>query len=230
MKLLITTRADNNINKISDLTIPLIKQYAIKYNADFYIISSRPPILTDDDSWHFRVMELFKLLNNYDRILLLDCDLIIKKDCPNLFEIVPEDSIGSVIEDNFGWRKEERRMYIRKMQEQFGDLGWKEGHINDSVFVVSKIHQSIFQPINGKYYTGPYSDDIHLGWQIHKQKFKIFELDPKFNMMRCFWENGYNRLDGYIIHYAGFPLEKRYKMIVNDLTTLYPNEYFMVNE
>ena len=204
-----------------------VKEYARKCNADFHIIDTIPPIMSDDNLPHFRIMELYKLLDKYDRICIIDSDALVKEDCPNLFDIVPENMIGSVLEDK-GSRLIHRRRLIQDVQNIFGNVNWHEGYINTGVSGVSKMNKPIFQPINDKYWTGWGSDDIHLGWKIHKNEFKIYELSYQFNSMRCFWEpwNGSpNRLDSYIIHYAGYKYETRIKMIQEDLKALYGNKY-----
>ena len=48
MKKLIVTRADGNIKEITDITLPIMEEYAEKCNANFKIISDRPPFLTGD--------------------------------------------------------------------------------------------------------------------------------------------------------------------------------------
>lgn len=221
-KRLIATRTDNNLKQINDLTLPFIKEYASKCNAEFLLLNQKPPIMTDDGHPHFRIMTLHNLLNIYDRICLIDVDTLVMPECPDLFKLVPKNKIGTVLEDK-GSRQKHRRECIQKIQSLFGNIGWISGYINTGVFVISKIHQPIFQPINGKYYTAWGSDDLHLGWQIHKYGFQIYELPYQFNSMRCFWEswNGSpNRLNSYIIHYAGFPLKKRLEMIRQDLSII----------
>ena len=99
-----------------------------------------------------------------------------------------------------------RHERIRKVQNKFGDVGWTEGYINTGVFLVSKPHKKIFEKINGEYWTDRGYDDVHLGYQIHKNNFSIHELPYQFNHMTMFsepWNGSPSRFDSYIIHYAG---------------------------
>lgn len=208
MKKLIATRSDGKINNMTKLTLPIIKNYADKCGADFKILDGEPPIWTTEHPPrpHYRIMEFYNLFEKYDRILSCDCDLIINKNCPDIFEEVPFDYVGSIYED-VGSATEHRRGQIRAIQEEFGDVGWTEGYINTGFAVFSKIHREIFQPINSKhYFMGFGIDDVHLCYHIHKYGFKIHQLDFKWNHMTMFsepWNNYANRFDSYVLHYAG---------------------------
>jgi lipopolysaccharide biosynthesis glycosyltransferase len=205
MKLLVTTRADSEISDITEQTHFMIKKYANKCNADFHIIDEDSECKIGNGKFHFKIMELYNLLDEYDRILCIDSDVIIKEDCPNLFEVVPYDCIGTIYEDR-GSRIIDRRIRIREVQEIFGEIGWKEGYINTGTFLVSKPHKEIFQKINGEFWVGRGFDDVHLGYQIKRNNICIHEIPYQYNHMTMFsesWNDSADRFDSYIIHYAG---------------------------
>jgi len=187
---------------MAELSVPLIEAYAKKWLADTYCLSRNCYPQSDDGKPHFRILELYELLDYYDRILNLDVDLVITPNCPNPFDEVPENAIGTVFED-VGPRIPARRKTIQDAQKKFGDIGWKEGYINDGVSVFSKCHKEIFNP-NIPLYTAWGSDDVHLGYYIHKLGFPIHQLNYKWNHMISS-EPGRNesRYESYIIHYAG---------------------------
>lgn len=198
MKLALVTRSDDNVKAMTDVTHPIIKKYAEKCNAEFIILTDdkKPP------ESHWRILQLYKLLDDYDRVIIMDSDIIIKKDCPNLFEVVPEDCIGTVFED-VGSRQSHRRQLIEQVQKERNDVGWRSGYINTGVFVVSKMHKEIFNLDITKVWRGFGEDDVELGYQIRKFWFNIFELDYHFNMMSLFTEKGESRFNGFMIHFAG---------------------------
>lgn len=205
MKKLITVRADDFIKEMTNITFPIIKSFAKKWNAEFIELNHEPPVMTDDNGSYFRIMKLYDLFNDYDRILNFDADIIINKSCPNIFDVVPYEKVGSIYEDR-GTRRENRLKRIASIQKDYGNIQWSTDYVNSGVFLTSKCHRDIFTTIDGKYYTGDGSDDVHLGYQIHKLKFPIFELSYKFNHMTMFsekWNNYANRFDSHIIHYAG---------------------------
>lgn len=205
MKLLIATRADNNIREMTDITHPVIKYFAQKWGADFEVFDHDSDCNDTLGIRHYRIMKIREKLESYDRVLSLDSDIIITKNCPNIFEIVPFDSVGSIYEDQ-GSRKEHRLSIIEKVQGRWGNVGWTEGNINTGVFVVSSIHRDIFKKENNEYWTGFGYDDIHFGYKIHKLGYRFHELDYRFNHMTMFsekWNGSKSRFDSYIIHYAG---------------------------
>lgn len=227
MKLAIFTRADDSINPMTSITHPILRKYAEYCEADFRLIEGEPPVITDDGHPHWKIANLYNHYKEYDRIACIDSDVLILPTCPNLFEEVPEDCIGSSFED-VGSRTRPRRESIKHIQKQFGDVGWKEGYINTGVLITSKMHKEIFTAINGKYYTDFGSDDVHIGYKAHKLGFKIYQLSYKFNHMTMFsesWNNNANRFDSYIIHYAGkgqFNQQKsRIENIRNDAEKIY---------
>jgi len=196
--LAIVTRADKNIKEMTDITHPIIKQYAKKIEADF-IVLDEPKGLHP----HYRILQFYELFEKYDRIISIDSDVIITPDCPNLFKIVPHEAIGTIFED-VGSRQADRRERIKKVQEKFGDIGWKSGYINTGCAVFSKCHREIFK--QRELYLDLGYDDVYLGYWIRKFGFPIFQLPIKFNFMTMFaeqWNGNSQRLDNYIIHYAG---------------------------
>ena len=208
MKLLIVTRADDNIKSITDLTHPLMRDYAERCGADFKVIDTESPCKVGDGRWHYRILQIFNYYNSgYDRIIHLDSDVVINKDCPNLFKVVPPECIGTVFED-VGSRQSQRRGMIAKIQKQWGDVGWRARYINTGVFVTSAIHRDIFLYHDNGLWEDWGGDDMHLGYRIHSLGFDtcLSELPFQFNHMSMFseeWNGSRDRFDSHIIHYAG---------------------------
>ena len=208
MKTAIATRADNNIKEMTDITHPIMRKYAEKIGADFIVLGDK-----GEEHYHYRILQLYDLFDKYDRIISMDSDILIQDNCPNLFDVVPEDMIGSVLEDK-GSRTEERRQRIKKIQMMFGSIGWKTGYINTGVAVFSKEHRDIFRKRELWFDFG--YDDVYLGYHLNKANIQIFELDWKFNCMRCFlesWNGNPNKFDAYILHYAGGGSDKSQQLI-----------------
>tara|TARA_E500000178_G_C17038997_1_gene765480 strand:+ start:32218 stop:32949 length:732 start_codon:yes stop_codon:yes gene_type:complete len=227
MKLLITTRSDKHISEMTSLTHPFIKDYAKWCGADFLELDHISECKHEEGKWHYRIMKHYDLFNEYDRILSLDSDIVITPRCKNIFEEVPFEEIGTVYEDK-GSRTHPRRATIQEVQGHFGDIGWSEGYINTGVFLTSNIHKDIFTKIDDKFWEGWGFDDIHLGYNINKNKFKVKELEHKWNHMTMFsedWSENPNRFDSYIIHYAGYGIfdnriGNRIDQIKYDLSTI----------
>ena len=210
MKLLITTRADETVKGWAQLVHPLFKKYADRVDADFATLDETHNVRAaasgiGDGLWHFRIMKHYDLHEEYDRILHFDSDILLTPECPNLFEFIPEDCIGTVYED-VGSRKPQRQQCMLTAQQKFGPLGWTEGYINTGVFMTSRQHRDIFQPINGQYFTEWGTDDVHIGYQIKRQGHKVKPLPFQYNHMTMFsesWNGTPDRFNSHIIHYAG---------------------------
>jgi len=208
-ELAIVTRADENIRAITDISFPLIKRFAEKWNADFIVLDGESPCQIGNGKYHYRIMEIANLLKRYERVAHLDADVIITPTCPNLFERVIFENVGTVFEDK-GTRQKDRRARIKAVQDVWQDVNWTKGYINTGVFVVSYIHDVLFRPFvdeygKKQYWTGNGFDDVHLGWMLNYECFGVTELSYRFNHMSMFSEswNKKDRLKSYIIHYAG---------------------------
>lgn len=210
MKLLITTRNDDTVKDWVPISHPIFKDYASKVGADFLVLDEKlnceeARTGIGDGLWHFRIMEHYNLHEEYDRIIQFDSDILLMPSCPNLFEYVPYDRIGTVFED-VGSRAQWRRQCMLQAQQQFGDIGWHSGYINTGVFVTSKCHRNIFQSIDGKFFTDWGTDDVHIGYQIKKHDYNVLPLPYQLNHMTMFsepWNGNPDRFDSHIIHYAG---------------------------
>lgn len=210
MKYLLTTRADETVGDWAELVHPIFRKYGERVGADFLILdeslncnAARTGI--GDGLWHFRIMKHYDLHEIYDRILHFDSDILLTPDCPNLFDHIPYDCIGTVYED-VGSRTPQRVQCMSNAQKQFGEIGWKNGYINTGVFMTSECHRDIFQPIDGQFFTDWGTDDVHIGYQIKKHGFKVKPLEYQFNHMTMFsepWNGSPDRFDSHIIHYAG---------------------------
>lgn len=208
MKFLVVTRSDENIGYYSKETHNILKLYADKCKADFKILDKDPVVWTEEKPPrpHFRIMELYNLHEEYDRILCIDSDVIINKGCPNIFDEVPDDRIGTVTYDNIPGSVEERKLERIMIQKAWGEIGWNDQNVNTGVFVTSKMHRNIFTPFKGQYWTALGTDDIHIGYLIKYYGFKIHRLSFEWNHMSIFsqpWNKSASKFDSYIIHYAG---------------------------
>lgn len=212
----IITRADENIKEITDLTLPYLEMYAKYVGADFHIISEKAEILTADRQEHYRILHATKLFEKYDRILNIDADTLVLPHCPNIFDIVPKTHIGAVCEDVLT-RQDSRRRQIQAVQLVWGSVGWQSGLINGGVFVWSKQHKNILNPVKGEYWLQFGSAQVHIGYNIAKYNHRVCVLPSKFNHMNLFGD----RKDAYIIHYAGTGFDDRpkHEQIKEDIET-----------
>lgn len=225
MKRAVVTRADASITEMCKMTHPSIVKYSEKCGADFIIYDHEPPVMTGDGRPHYRITKGKETLKEYDRILFIDSDVLVSPRCPDIFEVVPEDCIGSIYEDK-GSRRKRRRSLIRGIQDRWGDVGWAEGYTNAGVFVVSRCHSKIFEPHNGEYWTEWGSADLHMSYMAWKNGYSFFELPFVWNHMTMFseaWNGSADRFNSNMIHYAGkgsFDGSSRIEQIRKDLKVM----------
>ena len=239
MKLLITTRADDGIKEMTAITHPLIQEYATAVGADFKVLNNIPqcyhgngddPIPEGKIECSFKILKLYDLFEEYDRILHIDSDMLLTPSMPNIFQHVPYDKIATIFEDK-GTKAQARRSVIQSIQYKFGFVDWQAGYINTGMILASKIHRDIFKTINDRYWNAWGYDDAHIGFLIRKHNFEICELDYKWNHMTMFsepWNNNADRFDSHVIHYAGAGLfeqgpKNKLEQITLDYKKLYPN-------
>jgi lipopolysaccharide biosynthesis glycosyltransferase len=209
----------------------MIKEFCKKWNSEFIVLDKDLDLPGDYDRSHYRLLDLYDEFPDYDRIFIIDSDLIILPTCPNPFEVVPEDKIGSILEDK-GSRKMARLNEMMLLQRSYGDIGWREDWPNTGVFMTSKMHAPIFKKFEGKIWRD--NDDCHFGFMIKHLGFEYHELPYQFNHTSMYsepWNGNADRFDSYIIHYAGraaFPghvgtnsCEDKLKLLRQDYEKIY---------
>jgi hypothetical protein len=207
--LILTICLGDFFNDIKKLTHPTIKKYAKKINADFIIIDESK--LTDTN---WEKTQVYTYLNKYNRILLLDSDIIIRDDCPNLFDIVPEDKLGGFNEKKYFQRAEKIKLEALKYKFEIKKI--TNDYFNSGVLVISRRHKPLFKPVDTP--LGDFTD--YFNTIIQRDKIKTFDIDYRFNRMHYQDEYvGIPRHDSYIIHYAQAPDDIMLDIIPKDLDT-----------
>ncbi len=205
-KFAMITRCDSKADGLAAVTHDILKDYAKQWDCDFVILGDEIEDTGDYEKNHYRILEVEKYFDTYERILVIDSDIIIMPGTPNPFELVDWRYIGSIFEDK-GSREVARRQTIQDIQQQFGGVGWVDGYINTGFFICSRKHRTIFRKINDRHlWTGFGYDDALIGYNIRLLGFHVQELEYKWNHTAMFsepWNNNANRFDSYIIHYAG---------------------------
>ena len=204
--------------------------FCSKYNCALEIIENVRYGIRGQDDYNYLTFEknqIYELFDTYDRILRVDTDILITPTCPNVFTIVPQDKIGVVYED-IGSRKAHRRKQILNVQNALGDIKWRTGYFNSGVVLVSKEHKELFKITDKDIHiiinklSGAKEQNL-LNYRVKKFDYEIHELDFRFNHTRIFsesWNGSQDRLDSYIIHYAGHQKSKQ-RMIRKDYKKLF---------
>jgi hypothetical protein len=190
-------------NSVIDQTYDSIKSYSEKIGCDLIVHE----IKNDWDK-----LSTSKYFENYHRILVLNENLIIRTDTPNLFEIVPKNELGIFNEGKYVVR-------LEKMRGAFSDYAydwekWDSKYYNTGVILVSRTHKNLFEKPN---FLGP-EFESYFNLNIIKYNVKIHDITYKFNRTHFTDEKiGITRHDSYIIHYQDAPDNFIFKHIKEDL-------------
>jgi len=212
--------------------------YCVEHDLDLVCINSKKYAIEPCDHYNVLIYEknqMYDLLQRYDRVFRVDIDMLIRGDCPDVFAMVPEDSIGVVFED-VGSRLENRRTRIREIQKYFGvNLDWSSGYFNAGMIVASRQHADAFLndveflntvacgPNAPKYVHNGFEDFLLtdqsiLNYNVRRNGHKIHPMDYRFNHLKFFserWNGKPVRTDSYIAHYAGY--EDKVSVMKEDL-------------
>jgi hypothetical protein len=210
---ILTIAMGDAYERISRLTHPTIQQYADRIGADFHVIDKQAISKTTP---HWEKFQIYNYLETYDRVLYIDSDVIIRDDCPNLFDIVPETRLGMFNEAPFTDRSKELMIDVCRSYDTTLDR-WNGKYYNTGVMVISKYHRSLFRKPDKEVFN--FYEQSYINMIIAKREVDIYELEHQYNRMSCVDPYiGIDRFDSYIIHYAGFPsLDHVEWVIANDL-------------
>ena len=181
---------------LGEVSQPTMRSYAEKIGADFIVISER---VYKELKPQYEKFQLRKHLNEYRRIFYVDADAVIRRDTPNVFDLVPEGMLGAVIE---------------KVN------GQPSPYINSGVMVIDQAHKFIFDPpitTEGLWY-----DQAHINRAIQKNPNIVFSLPREFNFKPLVGKHSEELWEtAYIIHFANLsvPVDHKKKSMQSVLDT-----------
>lgn len=188
-----------------------IQKYAKKCNADYIELKG-----DQNPDWPMsNKYRLHKVSSTYEKTLYLDCDIIIKDESPNLFELTPNDKISAYEEyeifsmpdaDHFGWARKDYELIIRtclKNNSYFMDNGkirFPDKMINGGVLMIPKSEADYYKQPEYPY-PKIWCFDQQLLTVLLERDNKLFTLDKKWNfefIRQDFWEN---HDSAYFLHF-----------------------------
>ena len=87
-KAILTIVSGEKYEKIWEKTQPFFVDYAEKCDAELIVLKGYEGMSLPSPHWlKFSIHELLK--KDFDRIAFIDADILIRKDSPNIFDIVP---------------------------------------------------------------------------------------------------------------------------------------------
>jgi lipopolysaccharide biosynthesis glycosyltransferase len=128
-----------------DKTHPLMQIYSQRIGADFIkITGSSDQLTTIPSGYKLEKFQIHNYLSIYDRVIYLDGDMVIHPQCPNLFDLVPENKLGVVCEVQPYFNRE------KVFREACDFYGANYPHnfqhwFNTGMMVLSRQHQIMFE-------------------------------------------------------------------------------------
>lgn len=203
-KAVVTVCIGEEFLEVSKYTHPTIRNYADRVGADFIVLD------TCKTTPHWEKFRINDLLNKYDRIIYLDTDLIVRDDCPDLFDIVPYNQIGAFNEAKFVQREYSLIETARAYDIDPSMINWNGKYYNTGVMVLSKCHKNILKKPDLEY--SNFYEQGYLNLRIaleesHRGKEDtslMYDLSYRYNRMTCLDFSGEVRHASHIVHYAGY--------------------------
>lgn len=208
-----------DVFKLCSLSQPTMTHYARRIGADFHIFSQREwPEL----HLYFAKFQIRHLFDQYDRILFVDADVLIRGDAPNIFDVVPYGSLGAC---NEGPRL--GKLGLSWINELWGAAGgvpdgwtWDGVYFNAGVLVVDRTHIPLLQKPYKTLERVRYGDQGVLNLYHQQRKFPWFDLPTEFNYMAMCRPNVPLEeicQEAHFAHISAFRIEQRVQMMTQIL-------------
>ena len=234
--------ANELASRLLDITRKSIQDYANRCEADYIELSGdQHPGWPMANKWR-----VHKVAKTYKKTLYLDCDIVVKPEAPNIFEVTPDDKISASCDFSLfkkwgdtHWISKEQEIIVHKMFDQKHE-NMNNGQftatdmLNGGVMVIPQECADFYQQPEKEYPRQWCFDQNYLSLTIPKDRFHA--LDPKwnnrtvppanrkeYNVSTEFW----GALDDcYFIHVNGLSLEKHMEKMRMDLLELFSNGDF----
>ena len=211
---IVTLTVGESYRAIGRITHPLMREYADRIKSEFIVVGH-----SDYQLHHFDKIKIInRLFGRYDRIIYLDVDIVIKKNCPNLFDLIVPEEIGIYDEKKYATPEQKviHDQIMKKASKEYNiPLPSEYSFYNTGVMVLSKKHVDIFQ-IPSKTIYMEYGEQPLINLYIANSRFHVHDIGPQFNKMPYVTI----KEEPYIIHYAG--LSDAAQLAKKDIETLYP--------
>jgi hypothetical protein len=193
--------------KLADTTLPSQRAYAKRLGAEFIVLGPGPFGHRHYDKW-----QLHELLNRYDRAVYLDADVIVRPDCPDLFEAVPMHCVGGENElVSFPDQARHLARFVANMG--FSPLPCPY-YLNGGVLVISRVHRELFRDPEAVLSELPWPEQNHLNARLIREQIPVHFLPLSFNDRSR--KKDYLRTS-FILHYSVLSMAERIKAAKQDL-------------
>jgi lipopolysaccharide biosynthesis glycosyltransferase len=151
----------------------------------------------------FKKLNIVELLEKYERVLFIDCDILIQDNSPDIFDLVPKEKVGMYNESTLfeNYREDFMSMWCERFGYDYSK--WNGQYYNSGVTLFSRGHELLFSPPKFLY-KDMFYDQTHLNANIMNFNIPMYDLPHSFN--RMFFVDSLvpdSRYEAFFIHYAG---------------------------
>lgn len=192
----VITYVEHEKDSLND-SIDRIRKYAESINADFVLLTGR--------SQGFLELEFARIkpyVEKYNRTIFFSIDLFIRDNCPNLFEVVPEDKIGihDMVESLSNShpdvvKNKGNRMFLLKSEffrrhpiimsttaaALSAESNMMASSYSSSVIVCSRSHADIWEPISFPFISIPKDHQRWIELLIYRNGHDVYKLESVYN-------------------------------------------------
>lgn len=197
---LVTMALSDEYKRIgNDFTFPIMEDYCKRYGLDFVYIDHLKK--SRSFSWE-RLVWMYDILSEYDRVIHAEVDVIIAKDARNILSLLPPgtfygiDEAAPDLDVNVYCEKA-----LRLAEEAHGEKRTRSETVmyNSGVFVCDSMHRDVFRPAQNEM-AGDMQEmglmNVRVAGLPHK------DVSPDFINLSNEWENGHRPGKPDFLHIA----------------------------
>lgn len=199
MKRLVLTATIGGGRPFSEFTVDSQRKYADRIGAEFvhvteFDISDEydfPIGRRSNKGYLVKCLVIQEYFKEYDRIVWLDDTCVVAKDCPDLFQSVPEEMFGAHNEGILDWvAAQTQTINLFNKNGLPRNTTTKQEYFNSGVMVLTKEHheilfkkETIIKFGEAGYWANGYPDQTHLNYTLKYFQKGLYALPHLFNRM-----------------------------------------------
>jgi lipopolysaccharide biosynthesis glycosyltransferase len=207
---LVTLAIGDDAAELLAMSGPRFETYAKRIGCDYIPITERR--IKYRLQWrksrvnlHLEKFQMGPMLDNYERVLYLDADILLNDGCPDIFDLSQANELG-VVADPSGdesWKRDEE---MANMEKAFGALPRPiPPYFNAGVMLLSTTHRELLTFDPKRLRAGRWPDQTYLNYYSAKQNLPRRYLDAKANYLPGHegWSDPAKRRAAWAVHFAG---------------------------
>lgn len=193
-------------------TGPYMQAYADRIGADFVALTG-----VTQCWWGLEKMRIRPLIEQYERAMFIDADVLIRGGAPDLFNVVPPGHVGMhddyphcKAKNGLAWLEPARRAML---DSQMVDFYGYPGALNTGVVVTDREQAGIWTPWQNlaDFPRSHVDEQLWVEWLAWRHP--IFGIPTEFNTQWWFIDFFERAKTAWFVHLANCPAERRSEMI-----------------